>query len=106
MSKKIQSYDDAVMWVHGLIVMLTIAIPFGGLLLRAVSMRQFWALLGIGFFVLSGHTLAFFRSYLRYLQRLDGIASFDESTLKKFLHLSIIIDLLAAFIFYVLGMQR
>jgi hypothetical protein len=105
MESKQKLYHEKVIWVHSVIMTATVVAPVTLLLLKAITIRQCFALFGTGFFILAGHTLAFFESYLEYFRKVDMMKVFEETTVRKLLRVGIGIDLVIAVFFYLLGVQ-
>jgi peptidoglycan/LPS O-acetylase OafA/YrhL len=100
-----KSYDGKVIWTHSVIMVFTVVVPMLLLMLKIISIGQCFALFGTGFFILSGHTLAFFESYVDYFEKLDTMQLFEETTVRKLLRFGIGLDLMIAVFFYLSGIK-
>ena len=105
MAKKVSIYDDKVIFVHTVLVATTLLVPLVLMLLNMIEMSRCFALFGVGFFVISGHSIAFFNVYVRYLKRMDALASMSEEGIRKMLRMSVIMDMGMAIFCYLLGLR-
>ncbi len=94
-----------VIWMHSIIMVLTVVLPMVLLFFHLITIGQCFALFGTGFFILSGHTVAFFESYVKYFEKLDTLQIFEEMTVRRLLRFGIGLDLMIAVFFYLLGIK-
>ncbi len=94
---------DWIMKVHTSIFAASIGVPVVLQLTGLISTKQCISFVGIGFFILSGHALAYHRKYLEYLKAQDVAGVLTESGAKKLLTASFGFDLFIAVFLYVVG---
>jgi hypothetical protein len=100
-----KTHNGKVIWTHSMIMVFTVAVPMLLLMLKIITIGQCFALFGTGFFILSGHTLAFFESYVDYFEKLDTMQLFEEATVRRLLRFGIGLDLTIAVFFYLSGIK-
>jgi hypothetical protein len=100
-----KTYDAKVIWAHSMIMVFTVVVPMTLLMLKIITIGQCFALFGTGFFILSGHTFAFFNSYVGYFEKLDTMQLFEEATVRRLLRFGIGLDLTIAVFFYLSGLK-
>lgn len=101
-----KTYEDKVIFMHTVIVVITVVLPSILFMSGIVTVRQACALVGVGFFLLSGHACAFYKAYMYYLRHLEPLQGVDESVLKRMMRMSIVLDLSVAIFFYLMGVQK
>ena len=103
--KKKIMYQHNVMMIHTVLVVATIVMPLCLFLIRSITVKQCFALFGVGFFLISGHTFAFFNTYVQYMKKIEVLHAVGDATVRKMIRTSVILDMALAFFFYIVGTQ-